>query len=297
MNGTEGAAPNRAYRDTMFRMLFREKENLLSLYNALNGTFYTDTGDLEIKTLENAVYMNYKNDVSFVMGFELMLYEHQSTVNPNMPLRHLICVTKVLQGIIRDEDIYSSVRVRIPAPRFAVFYNGVEHQPERREWRLSEAYGKRQEKPELELAVTAYNINVGENRELLEGCRILGEYAEYVRRVRENAKRMPLAEAVEAAVDGCIRDGVLRDFLLKNRAEAIEMSIYEYDEEKHLRSEREHAYNAGRTEGMQILTFLLKSLRGSSREAAIKQLREEYALSEEEAESCYAEAAGILETF
>ena len=89
------AKVNRKYKDTIFRMLFKEKENLLSLYNAVNGTSYVDTDGLEITTLQDAVYMNYKNDVSFVFDFELNLYEHQSTVNPNMPLRDLIYVTTV----------------------------------------------------------------------------------------------------------------------------------------------------------------------------------------------------------
>ena len=95
----------RNYKDTVFRMLFNDKENLLSLYNALNRTKYTDTDGLEITTLENAVYMNYKNDISFVFDFRLMIYEHQSTVNPNMPLRDLIYVTRVLQGRIRSEKL------------------------------------------------------------------------------------------------------------------------------------------------------------------------------------------------
>ena len=104
----------RNYKDTVFRMLFKEKENLLTLYNALNQTAYTDADGLEITTLENAVYMNYKNDISFVFDFELMLYEHQSSVNPNMPLRDLIYVTKVLQGRIKGENLYGTALVRIP---------------------------------------------------------------------------------------------------------------------------------------------------------------------------------------
>lgn len=114
----------RNYKDTVFRMLFNDKENLLSLYNAVNGTVYADVENLEITTLENAVYMNYKNDISFVFDFRLMVYEHQSTLNPNMPLRDLIYVTKVLQGRIRNENLYSKILVRIPAPKFVVFYNG-----------------------------------------------------------------------------------------------------------------------------------------------------------------------------
>lgn len=120
----------RNYKDTMFRMLFKEKENALDLYNALNKTAYTDTDKLEITTLENAIYLNYKNDISFVFEYELMLYEHQSTVNRNMPLRDLIYVTEVLQGRIEKEDLYDRTMIKLPTPRFVVFYNGMELQPE-----------------------------------------------------------------------------------------------------------------------------------------------------------------------
>ena len=174
------------------------------------------------------------------MNFELMLYEHQSTVNPNMPFRHLIYVTKVLQGITRNADLYSSALVKIPEPRFVIFYNGMQDQPEQKTLKLSDAFEKKAEKPKLELIVTMYNINFGQNEKLLNACQTLKEYAQYVSKVREYAEKMPFAEAVETAVDDCIRNGILADFLLKNRAEAIEMSIFEYDEEKHLKNEREY---------------------------------------------------------
>ena len=230
---------NRNYKDTVFRMLFQDRKNLLSLYNAVNGTAYEDVDGLVITTLQDAVYMNYKNDVSFVFDFTLSIYEHQSTVNQNMPLRDLIYVSKVLQGQMKDQDIYSSRQIKLPTPKFVVFYNGTDEQPEKQTLRLSDAYEKRLEEVELELTVTVYNINYGHNQKLLEACQTLKEYAQYVAAVREYAKEMPLAEAVESAVDSCIRQGILADFLRKNRAEAIEMSIFEYDEEKHLKSERE----------------------------------------------------------
>lgn len=233
------------YKDTIFRMLFKEKENLLSLYNAVNKTSYTDVEELEITTLENAVYMNYKNDISFVFDFELMLYEHQSTVNPNMPLRNLIYVTRVLQNITRNETLYSTVLIKLPAPRFVVFYNGVDPQPGEQVLRLSDAFEKRMEKPELELTVSVYNINQGYNPELMDACRLLKEYAQYVEQVRKFAKKLPFQEAVEQAVDHCVRNGVLADFLSKNRAEAIAVSIYEYDAKK----ERELAYKSGEKNG------------------------------------------------
>ena len=133
-------AVQRNYKDIVFRMLFQKKENLLSLYNALNGTDYTFVEPLEITTLENAVYMNYKNDISFVFDFELFLYEHQSTLNPNMPLRDLLYVSRVLQNRIRDKNLYSRSLVRIPAPRFVVFYNGTDFQPEQHILYLSDTF-------------------------------------------------------------------------------------------------------------------------------------------------------------
>lgn len=245
------ANAQRNYKDTVFRILFKDKENLLSLYNALNHTAYTDVDNLEITTLENAVYTTYKNDVSFVFDFRLMLYEHQSTVNPNMPLRNLIYVARALQGRTRNEDLYSESLVRIPSPRFVVFYNGVDTLPERQVLKLSDSFEKEEEQPELELKVTVYNINRGHNQALLDACQILKEYAQYVEMVRTFTTEMVLHDAVEKAVDYCIRNGILADFLSKNRAEAIAMCIFEYDEEKHLRCERRKAREAGRKSGQQ----------------------------------------------
>ena len=255
-----GAGVQRNYKDTVFRMIFREKENLLSLYNALNGTAYEETDSLEITTLENAVYMNYKNDISFVFDFELLLYEHQSTCSPNMPLRDLIYVTRVLQNRIKDENLYSKSLVKIPAPRFVVFYNGTDFQPEQQVLYLSDAFEKKQDMPALELSVMVYNINLGYNNKLLEACHLLKEYAQYVAQVRAYAEELPLSEAVEKAVDNCIRNNILSEFLAKNRAEAIAVSIFEYDEEKHMKSERKEwreigyreGHEAGRKEGLKI---------------------------------------------
>lgn len=235
----------RNHKDTVFRMLFSEKENLLSLYNALNGTSYTDMEELTITTLENAVYMNYKNDISFVFNAELMLYEHQSTVNPNMPLRDLIYVTSILQGLTKEANLYSSVQIKIPAPRFVVFYNGITAQPEQETLRLSNAYVEYGGHSGLELEVTVYNINYGHNPELMEACRLLKEYARYVHQVREYAKEMVFAEAIKRAVDYCIKNGFLTDFLSKNRAEVIAVSIFEYDEQKHIKSEKELSFQEG----------------------------------------------------
>lgn len=239
----------RKYKDTVFRMLFRGKSELLSLYNAVNGTNFTNAEDLEITTLENAVYMGMKNDVSCVFAFELCLYEHQSTVNPNMPLRDLFYVAQMLQKIATEKNLYSSRRLQIPTPRFAVFYNGSARIPEKSEYRLSELFHKKTERPELELIVTVYNINPGMNEELLEGCRLLKEYMLFTTKIRENRKNMDLRTAVNKAVDDCIREGILAEFLKAQRGEVIAMSIFEYDQEKHMKMLKEEEHAAGFSEG------------------------------------------------
>lgn len=150
---------------------------------------------------------------------------------------------------MKHENLYSTTLIKIPVPRFVIFYNGIAPQPEQRILRLSDAFEKEQKEPQLELAVQFYNINLGHNSELLETCQLLKEYAQYVHQVRLYAKSLPFREAVENAVDYCIENSILADFLLKNRAEAIEMSIFEYDEEKHMKSERKEWREIGREEG------------------------------------------------
>lgn len=271
----------RNYKDSIFRMLFKDKDNLLSLYNALNQTNYTDVEGLEIATLENAVYMNYKNDVSFVFDFELMLYEHQSTVNPNMPLRDLLYVADILQKRTYDKDLYGSKLISIPSPRFVVFYNGTDPQPERQVLKLSDAYEKKQEHPELELTVTMYNINYGCNEEIMDACKTLKEYAMYVERVRSYAKQMLLAEAVEKAVDDCIAEGILSEFLRKNRAEAIKVSIYEYDEELHFKTLFEEGVEAGMERGESRLNKLNSILIDMGRFDDLKRSTQDKAYQEQ----------------
>lgn len=229
--------------------MFKEKENLLSLYNAVNGTNYEDPNQLEIVTLENAVYMNMKNDLAFIMDFYLNLYEHQSTFSPNMPLRDLFYISKELQTKIKTEDLYSSKLVKIPTPQFIVFYNGTENQPERQLLRLSDTFQQKQEEPDLELKVTMLNVNLGNNQQLLNRCKLLKEYMLYVDRVRRYAKEMELNDAVELAVNECIKENILIDFLTKYRKEAIEVSIFEYNEELTINKIKEDEYDRGVQEG------------------------------------------------
>ncbi len=254
-NMTEGNTqlpqPVRNYRDTMFRMLFREKKELLSLFNAIHGTAYEDPDGLEITTLENAVYMSMKNDISCVLDMQLVLYEHQSTVNPNMPLRDLFYVSRLLEKMTRKQDLYANKRIMLPAPQFIVLYNGREPQPERREFYLSESFARKPGQPKLELVVVQININPGYNEELVNSCKTLAEYVQYTERVRQYSQDLPLAEAVEKAVSECIEEDILADFLRKNRNEVISMSIFEYDEEKHMRTVRSEGFEDGLERGIE----------------------------------------------
>ena len=239
----------RPYKDTIFRMLYHDKENLLSLYNAVNGRNYTNAEDLQIVTLKNAIYMGMKNDLAFIMDMNLYLYEHQSTYNPNIPLRNLFYIADEYQRLVVQKSLYSTVIQKIPTPRFIVFYNGTKKVDDYNEFRLSSAY----ENPDLELRVTMLNVNDGHNLELMEHCRTLKEYAKYVARVRKYVtQNIPLEEAVTRAVDECIEEGILAEFLMKNKAEVIKVSIYEYDKEFEEKKLRKAEYEAGVEAGIEL---------------------------------------------
>ena len=245
-------AANRQYKDTVFRMLFSEKENLLSLYNAVTGNAYQNADDLKIVTLENAIYMGMKNDLAFMLETNIYLYEHQSTLNPNIPLRDLIYIGIEYQQYVNNKSLYSSRLQKIPAPKFMVFYNGTDAVDDRVELRLSNAYEHLAGEPDLELKALMLNVNEGHNKELMEQCQTLKEYAIYVARVRKYTSEMNLNDAVARAIDECIKEGILVEFLRKNRSEVKMVSILEYDKEWEEKKLRKAEYEAGRSEGIEI---------------------------------------------
>ena len=244
---------NRLYKSRLFVMIFEEKKKLLELYNAVSGKHYEDPELLEINTLDNAIYMSMKNDVSFLIDARLALYEHQSTYSPNLPLRFFLYLADLYSDMIRNVNLYSSKKVQLPTPHFVVFYNGERKQPDRKILKLSDLYSVVEKEYKLNLEVLMLNINSGHNPELMESCHTLWEYAEYTNRVRTYAKEMAVDKAVEQAVTECIQEGILKEFLEKNKAEAMKVSIYEYDEERHIRQEREEAWEEGREAVLQSL--------------------------------------------
>lgn len=249
-NGTAARkAANRIYKATVFAMVFQEKTALLNLYNAMNKTAYQNPDELEINTLENAIYMNIRNDVSFLIDSRLNLYEHQSTNNPNMPLRFLMYIADLYSVLTRNKNLYGTKQVLIPAPQFLVFHNGTAFVPDEQFLRLSAAFLIPEAEPSLELVVRMLNINSGHNQELMAGCKDLQDYAEFTRLIRAYKEKYPLAEAVDLGIHECIQRGILKEFLEKNKAEVKKVSIYEYDAEKHIQMERKEAWEEGEKEG------------------------------------------------
>ena len=245
-NTSDALTVNRTFKSTLFIMLFEDKKNLLELYNAITGKHYADPELLEINTLENAIYMSMKNDVSFLIDGRLSLYEHQSTKNPNLPLRFLLYISHLYSRLTVKENLYGETIVQIPAPEFLIFYNGKDKMPERQILKLSDMYSVQEGHPKLELEATLLNISGSNNQKLKEACRTLGEYAIYTDKIRNYTETMELSEAVDRAMDECIREDVLREFLMKHRAEARAMSIFEYDQERHMQQEREAGIEKGK---------------------------------------------------
>lgn len=242
---------NRKYKDALFRMVFREKKYLLELYNAINGTDYQNEDDLEVNTLENVLYMGMKNDVSFLIGCTMNLYEHQSTKNANMPLRGLLYFARLFEEYVTENalDIYGSKICKLPTPYYIVFYNGEQDEADERILKLSDAFSE--ESACLECKVRLLNINYGHNRELLEKCRRLKEYAIFVAKVRMYQKNSQntLKQAIMQAMEECIKEGILTDILTKQKAEVLGVLLSTFNKELYEKNLKEDAYYEGIADG------------------------------------------------
>lgn len=260
----------RQIKDRLFRFLFeKDKEALLQLYNALNGTSYRDASALKIVTIENAVYVVMKNDLAFVMAGTLNLYEHQSTFNPNMPVRFLVYLAEEYQRLVEQAEmsIYGTKRVILPTPQCIVFYNGEKEMPEEQSLSLSDAFENKKSRSDVELKVRMLNINYGKNQGLMEKCRILREYAEFVEIAKNYiAEEGIRQEALNMAIDYCIDHDILSEFLKKYRAEVLGMLLEEFDVDKYERTLKaegmEEGIEIGREEGRQEGTERMVLLTG-----------------------------------
>lgn len=272
---------NRQYKDSLFRMIFSEKEELLSLYNAVNGTKYSDANDLTINTIEDVIFLGYKNDLSLVLEQRLGIYEHQSTWCGNVPLRSLFYVGKNYAGITASDNLYSSKMIKLPNPQFVVFYNGNAERPERETVRLSDAYEHHEENPKLELEVLVLNINVGYNDDLMNKCKKLNEYSIFVSKAREYSqnKELTIEQAIHLAVEECIENDVLKEFLLKHREEVETVSIGEYNFQEHMKvvakENMEEGISIGEERGIELQRIEGEKLLSLEREESHKRLEKE----------------------
>ncbi len=228
---------NREYKDRLFKFIFQEKENLLQLYNALNKTTYDNPEDLEVVTLGDIIYMRMKNDISFILDYQMNLFEHQSTDNPNMPLRGLLYFARQYEKYVgkNEYNLYTSKLLSIPTPQYVVFYNGNSWTGERKILKLSDSFANQKIRGCMELEVLQLNINYGHNKEMMENCKLLGEYAAFISKVKAYSKSMVIEEAVDLAVKDCIKQGILKEMLISHQAEVKDMILTEYDEEKTMR--------------------------------------------------------------
>ncbi|MBQ1516691.1 MAG: hypothetical protein IIZ46_00605 [Clostridia bacterium] len=261
---SENISTNREYKDRLFKFIFGNPENkewTLSLYNAINNTSYENSDDIQLTTIQDAVYMNMKNDVSFLINDIMNFYEQQSSYNPNMPMRFLIYAGMVYSKYIETSDNYfeySSSQQKAPAPQCVCFYNGTANKDDRIILKLSDAFGHN--RSDIEVTVAMININYGRNKELMEKCKPLAEYSRFVDKVRIMLKETKdLGSAIGKAIDELTDDSLIKPFLMANKAEVTRMCITEFNEEKFRNQTFEEGLEKGKKEGiLEALIGLVK---------------------------------------
>ena len=234
---------NREHKSSVFADLFYEDEtaekNLLSLYNALHGTNYRSEKKIHKIRVENVLYKNFKNDISFEMDHKVIVFgEHQATINKNMPLRFLMYVGRAYEQLIETRARYWRRLVKIPTPEFYTFYNGIEDFTQEEELHLSDSFLNPTAANPLELTVKIININSDKGHDILKKCRVLREYSLFVDTVRKYDKE---EDSLKKAINECIANGILADYLERKGSEVTNMLIAEYDYEEDIRANREEA--------------------------------------------------------
>ena len=245
---------NREYKSDVFSMLMENKSYALEVYNALNHSDYKNPEEVEIIRLERGISLSIRNDASFLIDMNMSFYEHQSTYNPNMPLRSAIYYVNTLEDWLRKKnlDLFSRKRIQVPTPHFVVFYNGTEKRPEYEEMKLSEAFCHKTDEPGIEVRCRVYNINPDNNRTLKERSAVLEGYTYFVEKVRTYQKgNMSLEEAVDRAIEDCIENHVLEDFFRDRKDEVKKMTHLDYTWEKREQMIRKEEFEDGVAEGME----------------------------------------------
>ena len=240
---------NRKHKDSLFRFIFkgdneRSRRWLLSLYNALRGSNYQDPGLLEITTLEDVIYINIKNDLSFLINDEMNLFEQQSTVNPNMPVRGLMYFSKLYENYITNNElnVHSGSLIKLPTPKYIVFYNGERKIPDIVKYHLSDAFVTADDSKEFEWTATVLNVNANHNPALQKNCKALYDYSEFIARIRQNVKNknhMSFSDAVNEAMDYAIEHNFLEGFFKEEKAKVMDSILTQFDKEVYEKSLRQ----------------------------------------------------------
>ncbi len=283
---------NREYKSDVFSMLLEDRARALDVYNAMAGTAYTDPEIIEIHTLESGVSLTVHNDASFVVSMDsvLNIYEHQSTYNPNMPLRELIYFVTIIKKLVENRYLLSHKLVKIPTPKFAVFYNGDKNRPECEVLKLSDAYENQSGEPQLELICTVYNINPGNNEDLKKRSQTLREYMIFVGYVNENLAKAEKGgkdyeTAIRDAVNRCIAEDVLKDFLLERGEDVQKIMMFDLTYEKQMENAKREWYKEGRTEGYRrLVTSIIKKFQKNK---SLEQIADELEESIEDIQPIY----------
>lgn len=241
----------RSYKDGVFRQLFNDKEKLIELYNALSGRSYSRDTEIEIVTLEDALFGDIKNDLSFIMDNRfIVMIEHQATVNPNMPLRMLSYAAREYERRGLTKKVYSRRRIEIPTPELYMLYNGAEDQPIMQELKLSDAYIAKCGKISLEARVKVINVNYDKGADILKRCKTLNEYSMFIHMIREKQQEKGLQKAVEESVRECMRKGILTEFLERNGGDIVSLVRIELTREECEAIREEDGYVRGLEDGL-----------------------------------------------
>ena len=244
----------RTYKDSVFVTIFHEKAKLIELYNALFDTNYDESAPIDIVTIKDVLFRTLKNDVAFVLGGRfVVLVEHQSSINENMPLRDLMYISTVLKRMIDTTRLYREKRLMIPRPEFIVFYNGTKDFPAYQELRLSDSFlGEKQKDEEdaLQLIVKVYNINTEKNSEILGRCETLRQYSRFVEIMRSYKEDSEMTnDVIVEVLNRCKKEGVLTEFMDKYGTEIVEMLFKELTREEDLEISRLDGYEEGFNSG------------------------------------------------
>ena len=261
-----GFDANREYKDSVFTLLLSDEKALAEVYSAISGEDCGPDVNIKIATLKKCLSGGLFNDIAFMLDDQLVvLIEHQSTINENMPFRMMLYISEIYDRWAKDENLYGRKRFLIPRPVFIMFYNGAEDMPDQWELRLSDMFkGGADGQTNLELVVTVYNINKGHSLEILRRSPTLAGYATFIFMIRENEKTMSLEEAIKKAVIDCINQNVLKTFLENHKKEVVGMLTQEWNWGKAMEVAKKEGWEDGREEGrVEALIGVAKNLRAN----------------------------------